>query len=157
MPTGTYLGNKQRALIRTVVSRDWEMLALPKTEYKDFQQGHSSPCPMITLTTEKDRGRSPHFIGCETGQNEGNYSLWVSTLELRQRHSFMFFFFCFFETGSHCVTQAGLELEILLPQTPECWDYIMLNSTYVLPLFFFPPVFRVELRALHLLDRCSIT
>jgi hypothetical protein len=27
------------------------------------------------------------------------------------------------ETGSHYVAQAGLELMILLPQTPECWDY----------------------------------
>jgi hypothetical protein len=28
----------------------------------------------------------------------------------------------FFETGSHYVAQAGLELSILLPQPPECWD-----------------------------------
>jgi hypothetical protein len=24
---------------------------------------------------------------------------------------------------SHCVAQAGLELVILLPPPPECWDY----------------------------------
>jgi hypothetical protein len=29
----------------------------------------------------------------------------------------------FFETGSHCVAQAGLELVILLPQPLKCWDY----------------------------------
>jgi hypothetical protein len=29
----------------------------------------------------------------------------------------------FFETGSHYVSQAGLELTVLLPQPPECWDY----------------------------------
>jgi hypothetical protein len=28
----------------------------------------------------------------------------------------------FFETGSHCVAQAGLEIEVLLPQPPQCWD-----------------------------------
>jgi hypothetical protein len=28
----------------------------------------------------------------------------------------------FFETGSHCVAQAGLELAILPPQPPKCWD-----------------------------------
>jgi hypothetical protein len=26
-------------------------------------------------------------------------------------------------TGSHYVAQAGLELVILLPQPPKCWDY----------------------------------
>jgi hypothetical protein len=29
-----------------------------------------------------------------------------------------------FETESHCVTQSGLWLMILLPQSPECWNYI---------------------------------
>jgi hypothetical protein len=29
----------------------------------------------------------------------------------------------FFETGSHCVGQAGLELMILLLWSPECWNY----------------------------------
>jgi hypothetical protein len=29
----------------------------------------------------------------------------------------------FFETGSHYVAQASLELKILLPHPPECWDY----------------------------------
>jgi hypothetical protein len=33
------------------------------------------------------------------------------------------FCICFgFETESQYVAQAGLELEILLPQPPECWD-----------------------------------
>jgi hypothetical protein len=30
--------------------------------------------------------------------------------------------FWFFETGSHYATQAGLELAILLPGSPEHWD-----------------------------------
>jgi hypothetical protein len=30
--------------------------------------------------------------------------------------------FCFLETGSHYVVQAGLELVILLPQPPKHWD-----------------------------------
>jgi hypothetical protein len=34
-----------------------------------------------------------------------------------------FWFFCFFETGSPYVAQAGLKFMILLPQPPECWDY----------------------------------
>jgi hypothetical protein len=29
----------------------------------------------------------------------------------------------FFETGSQYVAQAGLQLKILPPQPPECWDY----------------------------------
>jgi hypothetical protein len=29
----------------------------------------------------------------------------------------------FFETGSNYVDQAIFQLLILLPQTPECWDY----------------------------------
>jgi hypothetical protein len=33
------------------------------------------------------------------------------------------YFFFFFETGSHDVTQAGLELKILLPLHLEYWDY----------------------------------
>jgi hypothetical protein len=36
---------------------------------------------------------------------------------------FFFVFGVFFETGSHYVPQAGLELMILLPQPPQCWDY----------------------------------
>lgn len=34
-----------------------------------------------------------------------------------------FFFFRFFMSGSYCVTQAGLEFMILLPQPMKCWDY----------------------------------
>jgi hypothetical protein len=33
------------------------------------------------------------------------------------------FLFVYFEIGSHCVAQAGLELEILLPQPLKGWDY----------------------------------
>jgi hypothetical protein len=36
--------------------------------------------------------------------------------------------FCFFETGSHCVAQAVLELMILLPQPPEFWNYRILGT-----------------------------
>jgi hypothetical protein len=32
----------------------------------------------------------------------------------------LFYFVLFFETGFHCVAQAGLELEILLSQPPKC-------------------------------------
>jgi hypothetical protein len=28
-----------------------------------------------------------------------------------------------FETRSHCVSRAGLKLEILLPPSTKCWDY----------------------------------
>jgi hypothetical protein len=35
----------------------------------------------------------------------------------------MFKIIYLFETGSHYIAQAGLELSILLPQPPECWDY----------------------------------
>jgi hypothetical protein len=31
--------------------------------------------------------------------------------------------FCFFGTGSQCVSKAGLELSILLPQSPVDWNY----------------------------------
>jgi hypothetical protein len=31
--------------------------------------------------------------------------------------------FHFFETSSLYVAQTGLELEIPLPQSPECWDF----------------------------------
>jgi hypothetical protein len=34
-----------------------------------------------------------------------------------------FFFFKFFETGSHDVAQISLEHMILLTQPPTCWDY----------------------------------
>ena len=39
-----------------------------------------------------------------------------------QRDQFFSFFF-FFETGSLYVAQADLELSILLPQLPKCWDF----------------------------------
>jgi hypothetical protein len=34
-----------------------------------------------------------------------------------------YFCFCFFETGSCCVAQAGLLLLILQTQPLECWNY----------------------------------
>jgi hypothetical protein len=37
--------------------------------------------------------------------------------------SWEFFFFSFFETGSHSIGQVGLELSILQLKPPECWDY----------------------------------
>jgi hypothetical protein len=37
--------------------------------------------------------------------------------------AFFFFPSSFFETGSRYVAQAGLELLIILPQSPACWDY----------------------------------
>jgi hypothetical protein len=36
---------------------------------------------------------------------------------------FLFTYFCFFETGSHYVAETGLDLMILLPPPPKCWDY----------------------------------
>jgi hypothetical protein len=30
--------------------------------------------------------------------------------------------FCFFETKSSYVAQTGLELKLLLPQCPKCWE-----------------------------------
>jgi hypothetical protein len=35
----------------------------------------------------------------------------------------LFIYLFIFEIRSHCVTQGGLELTILLPQPPEHWDY----------------------------------
>jgi hypothetical protein len=35
----------------------------------------------------------------------------------------LFFLIYFFETGSHYVAQADLKFTILLPQSPQCWDY----------------------------------
>jgi hypothetical protein len=40
-----------------------------------------------------------------------------------QKNVSIFFFFFFFKIGSRYVAVAGLELMILLPQPPECWDY----------------------------------
>jgi hypothetical protein len=36
---------------------------------------------------------------------------------------FLLLFFFTFESGSHSEAQAALEIVILLPQPPECWDY----------------------------------
>jgi hypothetical protein len=33
------------------------------------------------------------------------------------------FIYLFIEMWSYCVAQASLELKVLLPQPPECWDY----------------------------------
>jgi hypothetical protein len=40
--------------------------------------------------------------------------------------------FIYLLTGSHYVAEAGLQLELLLPQPLECWDY----SYYHAWLFF---------------------
>jgi hypothetical protein len=37
--------------------------------------------------------------------------------------SFQICIYSVLEAGSHYVAQAGLELSILLPQPPQCWDY----------------------------------
>jgi hypothetical protein len=36
---------------------------------------------------------------------------------------FLNIFLLLVETGSHCEAQTGLDLAILLPQPPKCWDY----------------------------------
>jgi hypothetical protein len=41
---------------------------------------------------------------------------------------FIFFLLLFFKAWPHYVTQVGLELEVLLPLPPKCWDY-----RYILP------------------------
>jgi transposase len=35
-----------------------------------------------------------------------------------------------FKRGSHFVTQAGLELSILLLLPPKCWDYGMIHHAW---------------------------
>jgi hypothetical protein len=42
-----------------------------------------------------------------------------------------------FETGSHDVVQAGLELTIFLLQPPECWDYRYVPPCLALSINFF--------------------
>jgi hypothetical protein len=37
--------------------------------------------------------------------------------------SCLVFFFFFFESGSYSKAQTGLELELLLPHPPVCWDH----------------------------------
>jgi hypothetical protein len=47
----------------------------------------------------------------------------------------------FFDTGSYFVAQAGLELTILLPLPPECWNYRLTSpeiSFLMKPLFPHP-------------------
>jgi hypothetical protein len=53
----------------------------------------------------------------------------ATQFELKRQDKYLIiwvFLFCFllfcFETGGCYITQAGLELTILLPQPPECWD-----------------------------------
>jgi hypothetical protein len=43
----------------------------------------------------------------------------------------MDFLFLFFIAGSHYIAKASLELVILLPQPPQCWD------CWFIMLFFF--------------------
>lgn len=42
------------------------------------------------------------------------------------RSSYLFFFLCF-AAGSHCVSQTGLELTILLYQPFKCWEYRLMS------------------------------
>jgi hypothetical protein len=41
----------------------------------------------------------------------------------QQQHGSFLFLFCFSETRSHCVAQAGLELKTFLCPLSECQDY----------------------------------
>jgi hypothetical protein len=47
----------------------------------------------------------------------------LKVLFLGERNYIHLGFVFFFETGFHCVAQAGLKLLILLPLPPDCWDY----------------------------------
>jgi hypothetical protein len=40
-----------------------------------------------------------------------------------------------FETRSCCVAHADLKLAILLPQSPECWDYRQASLPWLIQLF----------------------
>jgi hypothetical protein len=44
-------------------------------------------------------------------------------------------YFWFFETGSGYVAQTALELKILLPPPPKCWDYKCIPPHLALILF----------------------
>jgi hypothetical protein len=48
------------------------------------------------------------------------------------------FMFSLSEAGSYCVAQAGLELEILLPQPTKYWDYRCAPTHLAQPIFL-PP------------------
>jgi hypothetical protein len=47
--------------------------------------------------------------------------------------SWVFFCLFVFETGSYSVAQAGLQLKILLSQSPRCWDYRVHHHALLLP------------------------
>jgi hypothetical protein len=44
----------------------------------------------------------------------------------------LLFFVYLFKTESHYVAQAGLELFVLLPQPPDCWDYRSVLTGFLL-------------------------
>jgi hypothetical protein len=48
-----------------------------------------------------------------------------------------FLLFVCFETGSHYIAQAGLELTILLLLPPQCWDYRLVPLLLASPYFHF--------------------
>jgi hypothetical protein len=54
---------------------------------------------------------------------------------MRSSHSILFIYL-FLGIGSHCVPQVGLELSILLPQPPKCWDYRCAPPCLAQPLPF---------------------
>jgi hypothetical protein len=50
---------------------------------------------------------------------------------------FSFGFIFVFEKKSHFIAQAGLELEFLLPQPAECWDYRRVPLHLAFQIFFY--------------------